>query len=130
MQQANVRRIKRGELGIVKLLDMGAEYLDDKELVARSRGLMMKAESLVDTFEAASAQEEHMKQIKLTFPAKEMTTNNATEFFAALIAAMAHLLRFSHFLFLISVVESISLLSNEAKNQTRCELTIEPTKLD
>ena len=52
---ANVRKITRGELGIVDLLDMAAEYLDDEDVVARSGGLIVKAESLLDTFEAASA---------------------------------------------------------------------------
>ena len=51
----NVRRITRGELGIADLLDAAAGYLDDEDVVARSGDLIVRAESLLDTFEAASA---------------------------------------------------------------------------
>ena len=52
---ANVRRITRGEVGITDLLDAAAGYLDDEDVVARSGDLIVRAESLLDTFEAASA---------------------------------------------------------------------------
>ncbi|KAL7542529.1 hypothetical protein ACHAXR_011895 [Thalassiosira sp. AJA248-18] len=50
-----VRQITRGELGLGDILDMAAGYLDDEEVVSKSGGLIVKAESLLDDFEAASA---------------------------------------------------------------------------
>lgn len=49
------RRIARGELSMADVLDIAAGYLDDEEVVAKSGGLIVKAESLLDNFEAASA---------------------------------------------------------------------------
>lgn len=51
----NVRKITRGELGIVDLLDVAATYLDDEDVVTKSGGLIVKAENFLDTIEAASA---------------------------------------------------------------------------
>lgn len=50
-----VRQITRGELSMMDILDMAAGYLDDEEVVSKSGGLIVKAESLLDDFEAASA---------------------------------------------------------------------------
>ncbi|KAL7482821.1 hypothetical protein ACHAW6_008481 [Cyclotella cf. meneghiniana] len=50
-----VRQITRGELSMVDLLDMAAGYLDDEEVVVKSGGLIVRAETLLDEFEAVSA---------------------------------------------------------------------------
>jgi hypothetical protein len=50
-----VRQITRGELSMMDLLDMAAGYLDDEEVVAKTGGLIVKAESILDDFEAVSA---------------------------------------------------------------------------
>lgn len=50
-----VRQITRGELSMNDIIDMAAGYLDDEQVVANSGGLIVKAESLLDSFEAASA---------------------------------------------------------------------------
>ncbi|KAL3801633.1 hypothetical protein HJC23_013138 [Cyclotella cryptica] len=50
-----VRQITRGELSMVDVLDMAAGYLDEEEVVAKSGGLIVRAETLLDEFEAASA---------------------------------------------------------------------------
>ena len=55
---SKVRLIARGELGMDDLLDLATEYLDDEEVVAKSGGLIMQAESLLDNFEAASSRME------------------------------------------------------------------------
>jgi hypothetical protein len=52
---AKVRQITRGELSMNDIMDMAAGYLDDEKVVASSGGLIVKAESLLDSFEAASA---------------------------------------------------------------------------
>jgi hypothetical protein len=52
---ANVRKITRGELGIVDLLEMATGYLDNDDVVTKSGGLIVKAENFLDNFEAASA---------------------------------------------------------------------------
>ena len=52
---SKVRQIARGELSTNDLLDLATEYLNDEEVVAKSGGLIMKAESLLDNFEAASS---------------------------------------------------------------------------
>ncbi len=50
-----VRQITRGELSMNDIIDMAAGYLDDEQVVANSGGLIVKAEGLLDSFEAASA---------------------------------------------------------------------------
>ena len=50
-----VRQITRGEMSVVDVLDMAQGYLDDDEVVARSGGLIVRAENLLDDFEAATA---------------------------------------------------------------------------
>ena len=50
-----VRQITGGELSMIDLLDTAAGYLDDEEVVAKSGGLIVKAETFLDEFEAASA---------------------------------------------------------------------------
>ena len=50
-----VRQITSGELSMMDLLDTAAGYLDDEEVVAKSGGLIVKAETFLDEFEAASA---------------------------------------------------------------------------
>ncbi|KAL9186078.1 hypothetical protein ACHAXT_005316 [Thalassiosira profunda] len=50
-----VRKMMRGELSMSDVIDMAAGYLDDEEVVAKSGGLIVKAEGLLDDFEAASA---------------------------------------------------------------------------
>ena len=52
---ANVRKITRGELGVVDLLEMATGYLDDEDVLTKSGGLIVKAENFLDNFEAASA---------------------------------------------------------------------------
>jgi hypothetical protein len=49
-----VRQITSGELSMSDILDMAAGFLDDEEVVSKSGGLIVKAESLLDDFEAAS----------------------------------------------------------------------------
>lgn len=49
-----VRKITSGELSMSDVLDMAAGFLDDEEVVSKSGGLIVKAESLLDDFEAAS----------------------------------------------------------------------------
>lgn len=49
-----VRQITSGELSMLDLLDTAAGYLDDEEVVAKSGGLIVKAETFLDEFEAAS----------------------------------------------------------------------------
>jgi len=51
---AKVRQITSGELSMSDVLDMAASFLDDDEVVAKSGELIVKAESLLDDFEAAS----------------------------------------------------------------------------
>ena len=50
-----VRSITRGELSMMDVLDLAAGYLDDEYVVSSTGGLIVKAESLLDNFEAASA---------------------------------------------------------------------------
>ena len=50
-----VRQITSGELSLTDLLDTAAGFLDDEEVVAKSGGLIVKAETFLDEFEAASA---------------------------------------------------------------------------
>lgn len=50
-----VRQITGGELSMIDLLDTAAGYLDDEEVVAKSGGLIVRAETFLDEFEAASA---------------------------------------------------------------------------
>lgn len=49
-----VRQITSGELSMTDIVDMAAGFLDDEDVVAKSGGLIVKAESLLDDFEAAS----------------------------------------------------------------------------
>ena len=49
-----VRQITSGELSMSDILDMAAGFLDDDVVVSKSGGLIVKAESLLDDFEAAS----------------------------------------------------------------------------
>jgi hypothetical protein len=49
-----VRQITSGELSLTDLLDTAAGYLDDEAVVAKSGGLIVKAETFLDEFEAAS----------------------------------------------------------------------------
>ncbi len=51
---AKVRQITSGELSMSDILDMAASFLDDDEVVSKSGELILKAESLLDDFEAAS----------------------------------------------------------------------------
>lgn len=50
-----IRQITRGELSMTDILDMAAGFLDDEEVVAKSGGFIVRAETLLDEFEAASA---------------------------------------------------------------------------
>ena len=51
---AKIRQITSGELSMSDILDMAATFLDDDEVVSKSGGLIVKAESLLDDIEAAS----------------------------------------------------------------------------